>query len=55
MRPVNLMLSWQIASGVVMDTEDMTLDPAEMLALVPMRLTRMEEVVRGKYGSAVAG
>jgi uncharacterized protein YbjT (DUF2867 family) len=55
MRPVNPALSRQIASGVVMDTQDMSFDPAEMLTLLPMRLTRMEEVVRSQYGSAAAG
>ena len=50
-RPVNPAFSRLIATGVVMDTQDMIFDPAETLTRVPTCLTRMEEVVRSRYGS----
>jgi NADH dehydrogenase len=46
MRPGNPAFSWQIATGIVMDTQEMTIDPAETLKPFLMHLARMEEVVR---------
>lgn len=50
--PINPAFSRQIASGIIMDTHDMTFDPTATLARYPMRLTRLEEVVRRLYGNA---
>lgn len=52
--PINPAFSRQIAAGIYMDTHDMTFDPAETLRRYPMTLTRMEDVVRARYGSKVA-
>ncbi|MFI5274388.1 MAG: SDR family oxidoreductase [Ktedonobacterales bacterium] len=46
--------SRQIATGIVMDTQDMTFDPAPTLARYPMTLTRMEDVVERLFGGGGA-
>lgn len=52
-RPINPAFSRQIATGILMDTQNMTFDPTETLKLFPLKLTRLEDVVRSRYGSAV--
>lgn len=37
-----------------MDTHDMTFDPAKTLRRYPMTLTRMDDVVRARYGATAA-
>ncbi|MEO7000330.1 MAG: SDR family oxidoreductase [Ktedonobacterales bacterium] len=49
MRPINPAFSRQISTGILMDTQDMTFDPAETLTQFPMRLTPMEEVAQRWY------
>jgi uncharacterized protein YbjT (DUF2867 family) len=49
-RPINPVFSRQILAGIIMDTEDMTLDPAEALKLLPMSLTRLEDVLAREFG-----
>jgi len=49
LRPINPAFSRQIATGIFMDTHDMTFDPAETLNQFPLRLTRMEEVAQTWY------
>lgn len=53
-RPVSPAFSRQSRAGVLMDTTDMTFDPAEALELAPMRLRRLEEVIQSEFGSLVA-
>ncbi|HST89111.1 MAG TPA: SDR family oxidoreductase [Ktedonobacterales bacterium] len=53
-RPINPAFSRQVRTGVLMDTQDMTFDPGPTLAAFPMTLTRLEDVVRNQYTSAVA-
>jgi uncharacterized protein YbjT (DUF2867 family) len=53
-RPFNPVLSRQVAAGIFMDTHDMTFDPSATLARFPMRLIRMEEVVRRYAGATGA-
>jgi NADH dehydrogenase len=53
-RPFNPALSRQAAAGILMDTRDMSFDPAATLARFPMRLIRMEEVVRQHVGTVGA-
>lgn len=48
-RPINPVFSRQILSGIIMDTQDMTFDPAEALKLFPMRLRRLEDVTRDQF------
>jgi uncharacterized protein YbjT (DUF2867 family) len=52
MRPFNPALSRQIAAGVYMDTEDQTLDMTGTLTRFPVRLRRLEDVVRAQYGQS---
>lgn len=52
-RPINPAFSRQIRMGIFMDTEDMTFDPAALLTHYPLRLARLEDVVRGRYGAGV--
>jgi uncharacterized protein YbjT (DUF2867 family) len=51
-RPINPVFSRQIRSAIVMDTADMTFDPAATLSLFPMQLTPLERVVRTWYEHA---
>ncbi|HEX5548576.1 MAG TPA: SDR family oxidoreductase [Ktedonobacterales bacterium] len=48
-QPINPAFSRQILAGIIMDTEDMTFDPAETLKLLPMRLTPLQEVVESEF------
>jgi NADH dehydrogenase len=54
MRPVKPAFARQIQMGVIMDTTDMTFDPGPTLARFPMELTRLEDVVRARYGSPIS-
>lgn len=56
-RPFSPAFSRQCVAGALMDTADMTFDPTEALKLVPMRQKRLDEVIRGEFGSlaAIAG
>ncbi len=56
MRPINPALARMIQAGVVMDTQDMTFDPAELTRRYPsISLTPLAEVVRRNYvGHAAA-
>jgi uncharacterized protein YbjT (DUF2867 family) len=52
MRPINPALSRQIQAGVVMDTRDMTFDPADLERRYPsIPLTGLAEVIRRDYPS----
>lgn len=51
--PISPALSRQIATGVLMDTHDMTFDPSPTLKRFPMDLTYLEDVVRRRYRSPV--
>ncbi len=55
LRPLKPALSRQIAAGVYMDTEDQTLDMTETLKRFPVRLKRLEDVVRAQYISSHHG
>ncbi len=48
-QPINPAFSRQILAGIIMDTEDMTFDPAESLKLLPMRLTPLQEVIESEF------
>lgn len=48
-QPINPAFSRQILAGIIMDTEDMTFDPAETLKLLPMRLTPLQEVIDSEF------
>lgn len=48
-RPINPVFSRQILAGIIMDTQDMTFDPAQTLKLFPIRLTHLEEVLRARF------
>jgi len=48
-QPINPVFSRQILAGIIMDTEDMTFDPAETLKLLPMRLTPLQEVIESEF------
>jgi NADH dehydrogenase len=50
-QPFNPVFSRQSRAGVLMDTQDMTCDSTEALKLLPMRLTRLSEVIRSEFGS----
>ena len=52
MRPVNPAFGRQVAAGVLMDTQDMTLDPTQTLQRFPGPLRRMEEVARSQLEGA---
>jgi hypothetical protein len=53
MKPLNRAMAGLIAAGVVMDTRDMTFDPAETINRYPtISLTSLAEVVRRDYGRA---
>lgn len=55
-RPVNPTLARQIQAGVVMDTHDMSFDPAETSQRYPsIPLTTLGEVVRRDYVDGVGG
>ncbi|MCK6621640.1 MAG: SDR family oxidoreductase [Calditrichaceae bacterium] len=49
-RPLNPALSRQIAMGIFMDTADQAFDMSDTLKRYPLELTRLEEVVRRRYG-----
>jgi uncharacterized protein YbjT (DUF2867 family) len=51
-QPINPAFSRQILAGIIMDTEDMTFDPAETLKQFPLRLTSLANVVRSQFGQA---
>jgi uncharacterized protein YbjT (DUF2867 family) len=51
-QPINPAFSRQILAGIIMDTEDMTFDPAETLKQFPLRLTSLADVVRSQFGQA---
>lgn len=53
-QPFNSAFSRQSRAGVLMDTADMTFDPAEALALLPARLKRLEEILPRALGMAPA-
>jgi uncharacterized protein YbjT (DUF2867 family) len=53
-QPFNPAFSRQCRAGALMDTTDMTFDPSEALQFVPMRLKRLDEVVRSEFGSPAA-
>ena len=53
-RPFNPAFARQCAAGALMDTTDMTFDPAEALTLLPMRLKRLDEVIRSEFASPAA-
>jgi hypothetical protein len=53
-QPINPVLSRQILAGIIMDTENMTFDPAETLKLLPMRLTPLQEVIEGEFARTSA-
>ncbi|HEY1389431.1 MAG TPA: SDR family oxidoreductase [Ktedonobacterales bacterium] len=48
-QPISPAFSRQILAGIIMDTEDMTFDPAETLKLLPMRLTPLQEVIESEF------
>jgi uncharacterized protein YbjT (DUF2867 family) len=52
LRPFNPTVSRQIATGVYMDTADMTLDARETLQRYPMQLKSLESVVREIFARA---
>jgi hypothetical protein len=56
MRPVNPALARVIQAGVVMDTQDMTFDPTDLMRRYPsIPLTPLAEVLRRNYvGQAAA-
>jgi hypothetical protein len=43
-----------LTAGVYMDTADQTLDMTETLKHFPVALTRLEDVVRARYGTPAA-
>jgi len=49
-RPVNPALSRQVAMGIFMDTAEQAFDMSATLKRYPVELTRLEEVVRRRYG-----
>ena len=49
-RPINSAFSRQVAAGILMDTADMTFDPADLLKRFPYMLTRFDDVVQRLYG-----
>lgn len=49
-QPLNPALSRQIAMGIFMDTADQAFDMSDTLKRYPVELTRLEEVVRRRYG-----
>lgn len=49
-RPINPALSRQVAMGIFMDTADQAFDMSDTLKRYPVELTRLEEVVRRRYG-----
>lgn len=49
-QPINPALSRQIAMGIFMDTADQAFDMSAILKRYPLKLTRLEEVVRRRYG-----
>ena len=53
-RPFNPTFSRQNQAGVLMDTADMTFDPAEALKLVPLRLKRLDEVIHSEFAGLAA-
>jgi uncharacterized protein YbjT (DUF2867 family) len=53
-RPINPAFSRQVATGIVMDTQDMTYDSATLLSRFPGKLRRLEEVARSQFGARVA-
>jgi NADH dehydrogenase len=52
-RPINPAFARQVATGVVMDTQDMTFDPAPTLAHYPGNLRRLEDVARELFAAPV--
>ncbi|HET8905666.1 MAG TPA: SDR family oxidoreductase [Ktedonobacterales bacterium] len=48
---INPVFSRMTLAGIIMDTEDMTLDPANMLKLFPMHLTSLKEVVARRFSA----
>jgi uncharacterized protein YbjT (DUF2867 family) len=42
---INPVFSRLTLAGIIMDTEDMTFDPANLLAQFPIKLTRLEDVI----------
>jgi nucleoside-diphosphate-sugar epimerase len=51
-RPLNATLARQIQAGIVMDTRDMSFDPAEMRRRYPsMPCTSLADVVRREFGA----
>jgi NADH dehydrogenase len=53
-RPINPAFSRQVATGIVMDTQDMAYDPAALLSRFPGNLRRLEEVARSQFGARAA-
>lgn len=51
-RPFNEGFARQVASGVLLNTTDMTFDPSATLKRFPVALTRMEDAARRMYGKA---
>jgi uncharacterized protein YbjT (DUF2867 family) len=50
LRPFNPVFARQVRAGALVATVPQTFDPAPMLARFPVRLTRLEEWVRSRYG-----
>jgi hypothetical protein len=48
-RPISPAFSRQSQGGVVMDTEDMTFDPSATLAMYPMQLRHLQDVIREQF------
>ncbi|HEY7832428.1 MAG TPA: SDR family oxidoreductase [Ktedonobacterales bacterium] len=53
-RPINPAFSRQIATGILMDTQDMTFDPAATLARFPLALTHFATVIQRQYAPAAS-
>ncbi len=50
LRPINPAFSRQVATAALMDTQDMTFDPAPTLERFPGSLVRLEEIARSQVG-----
>jgi uncharacterized protein YbjT (DUF2867 family) len=51
---INPAFSRMTLAGIIMDTENMTLDPADMLDLFPMHLTSLNEVLARRFSAMSA-
>jgi uncharacterized protein YbjT (DUF2867 family) len=55
LRPFNPVFARQVRAGALIATVPQTFDPTPMLARFPVRLTRLEEWVRARYGGLQNG